>query len=81
MTTTLRPRQARTHPLPLRSMTAALMLSSALPCMAGDIDQITTFRNLSFTQTADGNRAQRPRQLLLHHGLHASVARATRAAA
>lgn len=33
---------------------AALLAASSLSCLAGDIDRITMFRNLSFTQTADG---------------------------
>jgi hypothetical protein len=39
----------------LNATLAALMLALALPSWAGDVDQITMFRNLSFAQTGDGN--------------------------
>ena len=55
MTQALRPRHGRWHSWASRTTIAALMSVPALPSMAGDIDLITMFRNLSFAQTGDGN--------------------------
>ena len=55
MTKTFLPRPGRGLPWTLRATLSALLLASALPAMAGDIDLITMFRNLSFAQSADGN--------------------------